>query len=161
LVLSGCIVTEALLTEVVDKHVDRWIHESTLATPDPAFKRRLMVDADQYVDQLERPLELTKRQVRLIEETIVRRGLALSRRSSAYPFPRSNRPNLKEWWAETDQAIARHLNHRQRAAYYGGYSLHNARYEDRGRRGRGKDPQRGRGHDRRDDRDWDDDGWDD
>ena len=120
------------------------------------LERRLERDASRYANQLDRQLRLSNKQERRIERVLVNRGYDLVVRNGAraYPFPRTDRGRLGNWWNTTDRAIAQHLDRRQRAAYFGGYSVNNG---DR-RRGRGHSNGRGRGHDKHGDRDGD--GWD-
>jgi hypothetical protein len=111
-----------------------------------ALERRLERDANRYANQLDRQLRLSNQQERRIERLLVNRGydLVVRNGSRAYPFPRADRGRLGRWWYGTDEAIARHLNHRQRAAYYGGYSLRRDHRGHRGRDHRGRDLDRDR-----------------
>lgn len=107
------------------------------------LERRLERDAGRYANQLDRQLRLSKQQERRIERTLVNRGYDLVARngSRAYPFPRTDRGRLGNWWSTTDRAVAQHLSREQQRAYFGGYSLR----EDR-RRGKGR--KKARGHNR-------------
>ena len=131
---------------VHDRH-DRGAHD---------LERRLERDAGRYANQLDHQLRLSKRQEQRIERDLVRRGYDLVARNGAraYPFPRTDRGRLGNWWADTDRVLARHLNREQQRAYYGGYSLRDSRRGHQGR-GRGHQQGRGKGHDKHGD-DWDD-----
>ena len=137
-------------TVVVHDRHDRDGHRDRSARQ---LERRLERDASRYANQLDHQLRLSKQQERRIERLLVNRGFDLVVRggSRAYPFPRTDRGRLGTWWNATDRAVAQHLSRRQQAAYYGGYSLRNAR-QGHGHRGRGHHKGRGRGHHKHGDR---------
>lgn len=152
--LSGCVGLDDLYRDV-----ERWDPRSRY--PDSRTDRYdsdVRRDVDRYLRDVDRAVRLDRRQEQDIGRLLEDRAYDFTRRgrSDRYyetPFPRGRDASreVQRWWNDTDRAIERRLDRRQRDDY----RRFVRRFDDRRSRDRRDDR-----WDRRD-RDDDDDDWDD
>jgi hypothetical protein len=160
--LSGCVGLEDLYREV-ERYDPRYENYPDSRTD--RYGSDVRRDVDRYLRDVDRAVRLDPRQERDLGRLLEDRAYDFSRRGrydrdrydrDRYvdsPFPRSRNSSreVQRWWSDTDRAIERRLDRRQRDAY----RRFVRRFDDRRYRDR-----RDTRWDRRD-RDWDDDDDDD
>jgi len=155
--LSGCV---GLGLDDLYRDVERWDPRTSDSRTD-RYDRDVRRDVDRYLRDVDRAVRLDRRQEQEIGRILEDRAYDFTRRydrdryvESPFPRDRVSSREAERWWDDTDRAIERRLERRQRDAY----REFVRRFDDR--RYRDRRDTRWERRDRDDD-DWDDDDWDD
>lgn len=155
--LSGCL---GLGLDDLYRDVERWDPRTSDSRTD-RYDTDVRRDVDRYLRDVDRAVRLDRRQEQEIGRILEDRAYDFTRRGrydrdryvdSPFPRGRTSSREVERWWDDTDRAIERRLQRRQRDDYREFVRRYD-RYDD-GRRSR-RDTRWERRD--RDDDDWDDD----